>query len=445
MPNPRKIAVDILFSIIKEGSYLNSEMDRVRKNPELTETDIKFINEIIRGVLKHKIFLDEVIKLNSNTKLNKIAPYILCILEVGVYQIYFMDRVPNSAAVNESVKIVKKSSSFRLSSYVNAVLRGAVRCYDNGSYSKLFKDPRIKYSYPKWLWDRFTDKFGIDFTCKLAEAMEKPAPLILRANTLKTTAHKLCESLNADGVNATVIDHSLCPSLNCAIECDGISRLEELTQYKDGLFYVQDISSQIAVMTSGVKPNDTVIDMCSAPGGKATFMAELMKNKGKIFAFDIYDQKVDKIRQNVSRLGIDIIDAKVLDASVYNKEFENTADVVFCDVPCSGFGILRKKPDIKYKRSEEDLKSLAELSLKILDNASKYLKSGGTLIFSTCTIDPEENEENLFKFLDEHKNFSLKKIDCISKENEGYFTTYPHIDKTDGFFVAKLIKDTECI
>ena len=437
MPNPRKVATDALFNIQK-GSYINAELDKVRKIDSLTETDIRFISELVKGTVKNKINIDNLIKQNSSVKLNKISPFILCVLELGIYQIVYLTKVPHSAAVNECVKIIKNSSSKRLSGYVNAVLRSVIRNLENNKNTE--SELHIKYSYPQWLVNRWINNFGIEFTKELLDAFNKKAPVTLRANTLKTTAEELSAQLNERGFNAKVLKPELSQKLKCMVECDNLSNIDNLDLYKNGMFYIQDIASALSVLCAGVKEGDTVIDMCSAPGGKATFCAELMNNKGTIYAFDIYPNKVDKIKENAKRLGIDIINADLGDASVYNKNLDGIADVVLCDVPCSGLGILRKKPDIKFNRCEQDIKELADLGLKILSNASRYVKCGGVLLFSTCTIDKTENEENVKRFLNINKNFSLIEIDAINRENNGYYTTYPHIDGSDGFFVAKFIK-----
>lgn len=438
--NSRKASAEILYKIIKEKKSLTDELNNLRNNSDISSLDMRFVSEIVNGVLRNLEYIDYAVKCSSNIRISKISPYVMCVLRVGTYQILFMDKVPASAAVNESVKLVKSSSNRHLSGFVNAVLRSIERKGRDFPLPENEIDRNsILYSCPLWITRAYKEILGDGYVDLLKVASQK-SPTVLRANKLRTNASELCSLLNSEGWECNIYKSPLMETADSLVIADKVSDIAESRAYNDGLFYVQDSAASYTSLVLNPIPGSTVIDMCASPGGKTTHMAEIMDNKGKIFAFDVSGQKIDKIRQNALRLGIDIIEPIVGNSCVYNPEFENKADYILVDAPCSGLGIVRKKPDIKYARRPEDVAELSAISLEILNVSARYLKSGGTMVFSTCTVMPQENEEVLRKFLDSHGNFHLEKIQC-NKDNNGYVTLYPHTDNCDGFFISLMKKD----
>ncbi len=438
--NPRKLAVQIIYDVLKNKSNLSIELSKCRKNYDISNLDMRLVVELSTGVLRNLEYIDYAISKASDIKISKIAPYVMCVLRTGTYQILFLSKIPPSASVNESVKIIKNSSNRRLTGFVNAVLRKVIL---NGNSFDLPTDEveknSVLYSCPKWIVDIWKKSLGDEYV-GLLKAMNAKPDTILRANTLKTDASELSGILNSEGWECTPYASFVFPDADYLVSASKVSDLQDNDAYRNGLFYVQDSAGAYVAEVLNPKPGSVVFDMCASPGGKTTHLAEKMKNKGKIYAFDVSDAKVSKIRENAKRLGIDIIEASVSDSSLPHKEYFGMADYLLVDAPCSGFGIIRKKPDIKYLRNPGDSEQLSKISLSILNASAPYLKSGGTMVFSTCTTVYEENEGVLFKFLERNKDFKLKKINT-SRDNDGYITLYPHKDDCDGFFISLLTKD----
>ena len=379
-----------------------------------------FVSALVYGVLDRKITLDFVLSKFMKTPIKKTAPFTLCVLRTALYQIMFMDKVPESAAVNEAVKLIKKSKENRNAGFVNAVLRSVLRTENLIPQGESIKDLSLRFSAPEWIVESFVCDYGKETAIKLLEESLKFAPVTLRVNTLKTNTDELKEKLGTKS-DDTVF-------LNSLILEKGFD-LANNELYKQGLFHVQDLASQKAISVLCPKPNERVLDICAAPGGKTFTMAELMENNGEIIACDLYEHRVGLIDDGAKRLGINIIKPIVSDAEIFNEAL-GEFDVVLCDVPCSGLGVIRRKPDIKYK-TENDFTELCEIQYKILCNAVKYLKSGGKILYSTCTLRRAENEDIVNRFLNEHN--------CFKKVTEK--TLMPHIDKTDGFYYALLEKE----
>jgi len=436
----RKKAVTMLMSIEKDSAYVNIEMNKLRQSKDFTALDMRFIGEILNGVIRHKLTIDHVIALHSQTKLQKISPYILAVLRSGVYQILYMDKIPSSAAVNESVNLVKKSSVSRLSGYVNAVLRKVkpedIIFDESEDAGKI----ALKHSFPKWIIKRWVNDFGFEFAQRLAASLNEHPPLFIRCNRLKCDINELKSILDDEQIEYEDFRIKGFDGFKTCLKIKSPKSLLNTEAFSNGYFYVQDPAAAVAAYVVSPLPGETVIDMCSAPGGKSLFMAELMENKGCIHSFDIYEHKIKLIESNAKKYGATIINAKISDATQYNPELCESADRILCDVPCSGLGIIRKKPDIKYSHTDSDVSKLSELSLKILDNASNYLKPGGTLVLSTCTVDKRENEDVCERFLSSHSEFARAGFGDDGLGENGYKTFYPHIDGTDGFFVAKFVK-----
>ncbi len=439
--NARRLAADILFNVYKNDAYLSEELKALRAKTDINNTDFRFVNELASGVIKNKLRIDYIISQNTNIKIKKISAYILAILECAVYQIVFMDKVPASAAVNEAVNLTKSRNLRKSSGFVNGVLRSVLRTYTDVKFPQNTNEYlSVYYSYPLWLVNRWISEFGEERAQNIIIAMNQKPDLFFRANTLKTSAKELAEQLNASGCDATVYSNPKCLGLNYLALCNSVNDITSLDSYRDGMFYIQDFAAALTVEIMDVHPGMTVIDMCAAPGGKTTHMAEKMGNKGTIYAFDVYEHKINRINENASRLGIDIIKAQVSDSTINIPELNGIADRVLVDAPCSGLGIIRRKPDIKYSRSLEDLQSLAEVGYKILENAKNYVKPGGVIIYSTCTIERCENDDVTDKFLKNNKNFEKHIITAYDKQNDGSITLYPDTDNCDGFYICKLKK-----
>lgn len=416
MINSRETAMKVLYEIEYEGAYSNMALKNALRHGEISHRDKAFITHLVYGVTDKKITLDYIISKFSKIKLKKISKYILIILRMGVYQIKFMDKVPESAAVNECVKLARRYGHGASAGFVNGMLRNIVRSDIEYPKDKI-EYMSVKYSVPLWLCKKWITDFGFEFTNELLKSFEQSTRVCVRPNTLKITEQELSDKLNDEGNKAEVKNNLV------YIEGFDIGN-DEL--YKKGYYTVQDEAAYTAGKVLAPKVGETVIDMCAAPGGKTTHLAEIMCNKGEIFAFDIHEHKIAIIQKNAERLGISIIKTEISDGSVFNKKYAEKADKILCDVPCSGLGIIRRKPEIKWNRNEDD--DFHSLQEQILLNASKYLKKGGELVYSTCTINKEENEEVTSGFLKENSNF----------EKLYEKTFYPHIDNTDGFYICKI-------
>lgn len=415
MAGAREVAMKVIYEVEFEGAYSNMALKKALNNTELTKQDKSLITNLVYGVINRKLTLDFVIEAYSRLKLKKISKYILIILRLGLYQLMYMDKIPESAAVNESVKLARRYGHGASAGFVNGILRSYIR---NGIEIPE-ENLSVKYSYPQWMCDRWIKDFGFEFAEQLMAAMNTEPKLTIRPNTLKISQQELRDKLSENGIKSEISGISLI--------CDGFDVAHDRL-YKEGFYTVQDTAASNAAIALAPKPGERVIDMCSAPGGKTTHMAELMQNKGKILAFDVHEHKIKLIEENAKRLGIDIIEARIGDGTVTDKALVETADKVLCDVPCSGLGIIRRKPDIKWNK--EDIGGLYAVQRKILENGSRYLKRGGELLYSTCTIDPRENDEVTEKFLKNHSDFEK----LFEK------TYYPHIDNTDGFYICKMRK-----
>ena len=422
MANARLVAVKALLKINRDKAYSNITLDSFFADYNLDGKDKALATALVYGVLDRKITLDYIIGKFSKTPLKKISPLTLEAIRIAVYQICFMERIPDSAAVNESVNIVKRSKESRNSGFVNALLRNLLRNPVELPKGNSVNDLSVRFSCPEWIIEGFEADYGIDNTEKLLESSLESPPVIIRVNTIKTTADELISLLKDAGIAAEKTD------TDYALKIEGGIDIKNNALYKSGYFYVQDSASQITVSKLEVKSGERVLDVCSAPGGKSFTMALLMGNIGEIISCDLYDHRVKLIKSGKERLGLDIIKPTVLDATKYQSDL-GQFDAVLCDVPCSGLGVLRRKPEIKYKEIE-NFDEIEAIQREILSNAKKYLKSGGRILYSTCTLRKAENENQVDWFLKENPDFSL-----VSEH-----TFMPHTDNTDGFFCALLKK-----
>ena len=432
----RQTAFSILLKIEKDKAYSNIALDSAVRELSLDSTDCAFISRLVYGVTERKITLDYVISQFLNQPIKKLKAEVLVILRLGTYQILYMDKIPDSAAVNESVSLAKNNKSSYASGVVNAVLR-KVSLEKENVFKSLSGDERLSilYSAPidlvRFLMHHYNEENAEEI---LKSALNKKE-ITIRVNTLKTTQNELIEILEKENISTEIT------SLKDALIINTKGAVYELDAYKKGLFYVEDVSSQICVKELGLKENYKLIDICSAPGGKSFTASQYMNNTGKIYSCDIHEHRVELIKSGAKRLGIENIIPTVNDATIFNEEFIN-ADCVLCDVPCSGLGIIGKKPEIKYK-SLDEIKELIPIQKEILSTASKYVKKGGTLVYSTCSINPNENRKVCDWFLKEHEDFYSVKVSpeterCIDEGD--YLTLLPHINNCDGFFIAKFIK-----
>lgn len=420
MANARLVAVNALFKINKEKAYSNLTLDKLFASADLDSKDKALATALVYGVLDRKITIDYIISKLSKTPLKKLSPLTIEAIRIGIYRIMFMERIPESAAVNESVNIIKRSKESRNSGFVNAVLRNLIRNPIELPKGNDIYSLSVRFSCPEWIIKGFIDDYGLEDTVKLLEASLSSPPVILRVNTLKISSQKLVELLKDEDITAKET------SLNNALEIEGGIDVKNSKLYRDGYFFVQDTASQTVVETLSPKPQEKLLDICSAPGGKSFTSALLMENSGEITSCDLYPQRVDLVKRSAKRLGIDIINTKVNDATKINPKFKDF-DAVLCDVPCSGLGVLRRKPEIKYKEIA-DFSEIESIGRLILQNSVSYIKKGGRILYSTCTLRKAENENVIAEFLEKNKNFKLS-----------YSHTFmPHLDNTDGFFCALL-------
>ncbi len=432
---PRELAFKILRSSEKDSSYSNIAIDNALRHNELSDPDKGLLTAIVMGVTERRLTLDYIID-KMAAKPSEIDAETRIILRVGIYQLLYLDRIPSYAAVNESVELSKKKSR----GFVNAILRELLRKKERGELSSLFPKREdneaeylsVKMSYPEGLCERFISLFGVERAEKIFEIFNLPPSLTLRINDLKISREDYAGLLRERN-----IEYRLSDRLENAIILENIS-FSSLPGFSEGYFFVQDEASQICVEALSAKEGELIIDACSCPGSKSFGSALKMNNKGKILAFDLHKSKLKLIEKSAERLGIDIITADERDGRIFDGSLENKADRVLCDVPCSGLGVMGKKPEIRYKDIKE-FERLPNIQYDILENNAKYLRVGGILVYSTCTLLPEENEMNVKKFLSRHEDFAPEDFTAGGRESVGgMMALCPDTDNTDGFFIAKL-------
>jgi len=439
MQSPREVALQILYDIEKNGAYLNISFQSRGEKSGLSGRDAAFVKELTYGVMQRKLTLDKVIAQFSSVKLRKLAPYVLCILRMGLYQLFYMDKIPQSAAVNESVHLAGKYAG-RSQGFINAILRRATQegiQLPEGHDSEALS---VRYSHPLPLVCWLQDQFGYEKALQILKENNEAPPLCLRTNVLKTTREALIVRLGEEGILA---QNGAMSNVAVVAEGGGIRQTEA---YAEGLFTIQDQSAQLVALALRPLPGQRVYDVCAAPGGKTTHLAELMEDKGQIMALDIYEKRLQSVEQAARRLGLSIITTYSDDARTFTAN--EKADKILVDAPCSGLGVVRRRPDIKYKEGLLDFSELVDTQLAILRRCGTMLKSGGELVYSTCTINPSENEGVIQAFLSENPAFSLMPISgegmgeqakAILKKGMGTF--YPDKHEGDGFFIAKLKKE----
>lgn len=433
--NTRELALGILMEVTEEKKYSHLVLRSVlEKYQYLDKQERAFLTRVAEGTIQRGIELDYILNQYSKVKVEKMKPVIRNILRMSVYQLKYMDAVPASAACNEAVKLAVKKGFAQLKGFVNGVLRNISRNLDNISYPDKSADNisyfSVRYSMPEWIVKQWINDYGEVQTEKILDAFMQESFVTIRTNLLKTTPVELKKRLETEGVCVQPVSKEQFPELSYAFCVSGFDYFNALESFREGLFYVQDISSMLLAELSAPKEGDYIIDVCAAPGGKSIHLAEKLNGTGVVEARDLTEYKVGLIEENIRRHQLSNVKAVQMDASVFDEESKEKADIVIADLPCSGLGVLRKKTDIKYKMTRETEEELVLLQRKILNTVCHYVKAKGTLLYSTCTIDKQENEDNIAWFLAEHKNFKLEKMQQI----------FPGETYGDGFFLAKLRK-----
>ena len=433
----RELAMQVLQKVHIEGAYANVVLVETLREVQLSERDRRFLTELVYGVTKAGASLDYMIG-RYVADLRKAQPAIRELLRLGFYQIFCMDRVPPSAACNTAVELAKKHGRRGAESFVNGVLRAALREPERAAFPD-GRDARslaLRTWHPQWMVERWIRTYGYERTEELCRCNNTSAPLSMRVNTLRTNRDALMEQLAAAG--AQVRASAWVPD---GIVLDAHGALDELAALREGLAQVQDESSMLVAHILGAEPGMTVIDACAAPGGKTTHIAQRMENRGRILAFDIYEEKIRRIERNAKRLGISIIEAHLSDACEIGAVYAGQADRVLVDAPCSGLGVLRRKPDARWKKSARDAKTLPSLQHAILESAAQTVKKGGVLVYSTCTMEECENAAVVNAFLETHTDFALEETGRflpVQKTAECMVQIMPEADGPDGFFIARM-------
>lgn len=422
MDNNRRTAYEVLMAVETEGAYSNIALNDAvkRRSPD----DEAFVRTLVYGVIENQIYLDYKLSHFVRSGLKKVRPQALILMRMGAYQLEFLGGVPDYASISETVKIAKKVCR-GLEGFINGVLRAYQRGSEGVPMPDEGKDPAgalaVRYSYTEDIAELWMRMFGRDEAERLMAAGNEAPPLTVRVNRLKTDAETLAEDLRSRGFGAEIILDGM------ALELKGTGVLRDVTQ-ESGLFSVQDVSSMEMIRALNPQPGETVLDVCAAPGGKSLAAAEWMENRGRVISCDVYDHKLKLIEKAAERLGVTILETQKNDGTVRNENFVEIADKVIVDAPCSGLGVVRRKPEIKLRIKRKDMEKLAEVQLKILENSAGYLRENGTLIYSTCTVSDIENRGVIDRFLKKNKNFSI----VLEKQ------LFPYIDSSDGFYFCAL-------
>ena len=433
MKTARQIAVEALGKVNGSKGYSNIVIDKALEQSGLDLRDAAFATALFYGVLERMLTLDHCIAGFSKTPVEKLTPQVREILRVSLYQILYMDSVPDSAAVNEAVNLTRVFRKESAGGFVNGVLRAFLR---SGKRVPRMAGSRadqlsVQYSCPAWLVQLWLDSYGEENTEGILKTSLGRPPVYIRANTLKTTADALSSRLEEEG--AVVRRDEM--EENC-LRVSGTGDVTALPAFQEGLFHVQDKSSQLCVKALDARPGMRVLDICAAPGGKSFTAAQWMHGEGELLAMDLYRARAALVAEGAQRLGICCIAAKEGDASRYNSNL-GLFDRVLCDAPCSGLGIIRRKPEIKYKNPEE-LGEIPQLQYNILSNSANYVKKGGILLYSTCTLNPGENEGVVERFLAEHRDFAPCRLPQSLGSSGHTVTLFPHQGDTDGFFISTM-------
>lgn len=443
--NPRQTALDILMRVERDRAFAEPILDRELSQGTLAGPDRGLLTELVYGVLRRQGTLDFLVDAFSANRSTRLERAVLVILRLGLYQLFFLDRIPVSAAVNESVNLAKAAAP-RAAGFVNAILRRADRERQALPWPDRENNPAAyiaaRHSHPQWLVERWIEQLGVPEAEELAASMSEQAPLTLRANTLKTTREALMAEFAAAGIAAEPT--SWAPH---GVRITSKAAVTALPGFSEGLFAVQDESSQLAALFLDPQPGERVLDACAAPGGKATYLAQLMENRGEVLACDISAKKLRLVTEAATRLGIGIIRTIAADAAKPDAIPDgSTFDRILLDAPCSGFGVIRRNPEGKWWKTPEDVARLAATQRNILDALAPRLRSGGVILYSTCSTMEAENEAIIDDFLSRNGGFVLEDLNAFYPDTAGLFTSrgvfrsWPHRHGMDGFFAARLRK-----
>lgn len=446
----RAMALEILYLVDHEDAYSNLALNSVLEKHRPEKQDRGFVTELVYGTLRTRNTLDWVLGRFLKKPITGLTPWIRNILRVGVYQLMYLDKVPASAAVNESVNLAKRYGHKGTAGLVNGVLRNVVRSLAEITYPDPEKDPvlhmAVKYSHPDWLVERWLKEYGFAETVEFCKANNEIPPNAVRTNTLRISREELKKRLEAEGMQVT--EGRLAPE---TLILEGFKSVGGIAAHREGLFLVQDESSTLVGHALWPAPGSLVIDACSAPGGKTTHLAQLMDNNGRIVACDVHAHKMNLVRENMDRLGITIIEPVLLDAARLDEKFAGQADYILVDAPCSGLGVLRRRPEIRWRKEPGQLAELRELQLAILDSAARCLKPGGVLVYSTCTVTEEENTSVVQEILRRRPELKLESLSGylpgslaglpgLETMPDGFVQFLPHRHGTDGFFISRIRK-----
>lgn len=438
----RETALRVLVSCRTNNAWADAALKAQLSRDGLHGPDAALCSRIVYGVLQNRMLLDFYIGAYCTQKVDHLQPPLTDILRMGAYQILYLDKVPDSAAVNESVNLTRLAKRAQAAGLVNAVLRKIVQNKNNLpaiSDRDAERYLSIKYSHPKWLVKRLLAILGREEAEAFLAADNAVAPLTVQVNPLRTTAEALTAELEATGV--TVKPHAWVPD---CLELSGTGDLTALDAFREGKFLVQDPAARLVSLIADVRAGQRVLDVCAAPGGKTFSAAFAMEGKGEIVSCDLHENKLKRIADGMERLGLTCVRTQAADGRTRNPEWEGAFDTVLVDAPCSGLGIIRKKPDTRYKKAD-DLFALPVIQAAILDNAAAYVRPGGALVYSTCTILPEENETQITAFLAEHPEFSLEPFSLPQPvgETDGQLTLWPQRHDTDGFYICRMRRHGE--
>lgn len=435
----RSAALKVLTQMKSSGAWADAALNAEITRDGLSPQDAALATRLVYGVLQNRMLLDHWLSAYCSQKLDHLQPPLADILRLGAYQIVLMDKIPDSAAVNESVNLAKTFGRAKASGLVNAVLRKIVQNRDAlppVPEKDAVQYLSLTYSHPKWLVKRLLALLGREEAEAFLRADNETAPMTVQVNTLKTDPEALSRELEEAGVS--VRPHAFVPG---CLELGGTGNLTRLSAFREGRFLVQDPAARLVTAASGVRPGMRMIDVCAAPGGKTFSAAIAMENRGSILSCDLYENKLRRILDGATRLGISCVETAATDGRLMHPEWKESADLVLVDAPCSGLGIIRKKPEIRYKTADE-LFSLPMVQSAILSNAADYVKPGGTLVYSTCTILPEENEHITDAFLAEHPEFQRETF-CLPEplgQIDGQITLWPQRHQVDGFYICRMTK-----
>lgn len=441
--NARQVAIECIYRINEAGGYSNLILDNLLQKYEVTSRDKALATELVYGSLRMRNNLDWILNQFANRKVEEMDDWTRNLLRLGLYQIKFLDGIPEPVACNETVELTKEYHHKGAAKFVNGILRNIIRNLDNIDFPPKKDNPvqhiRYKYSFPQWIVQTWVKRYGTAKTIEICRAFNQVPGKFIRQNRLKIEAEELKKELTAAGIGVEAID-----KIPQALKINNCSSLSQLDGFQTGFFQIQGLSSILVGHILGPQPEERVLDLCSAPGGKTTHLAELMDNRGEIVANELQENKLNLIQENCNRLGIEIVNTQVGDGR--EVEFDQSFDRILIDAPCSGLGMITKKPEIKWRKKPQDIQALSELQLELLQNASRFLEVGGELVYSTCTITRSENLDVIEKFLAQNKEFELINLSSRAKEfgieaefiQSGTIRLLPTWQAQEGFFIAKL-------